>query len=83
MRAEPDDRTPPDSDEPSRENSDRLNQMPTVEFVEEVDDVWSVHIIHDISWVVAFKIAIAMVVVSVVASAIAWFLILRANAGSP
>ena len=55
MRAEPDDRTPPDSDEPSRENSDRLNQMPTVEFVEEVDDVWSVHIIHDISWVVAFK----------------------------
>ena len=30
-----------------------------------------------------FQIAIAMVVVSVVASAIAWFLILRANAGSP
>lgn len=83
MRVEPDESTPPDQDRPSQENARPSSYVTGVEFVEEVDEVGSVEIIHDISWKVAFKIATAILAVSVVASAVAWLAISRAVSSPP
>ena len=60
------------------ETGPRPDRIQSVEEIEFLDEVGSVSRIDDISWLVAFKIAIAILIVSIVASGIGWFLIIRA-----
>ena len=57
---------------PLQRDADRFEDVPDVEFLGRVGVVGTV---DNISWWVAFKIAIAILIVSIAASAIAWFVI--------